>query len=101
MPKKEVDENKVREWINKHIKMETLGAHLKAGLEATKHVYKEEVPDYSVRLAYIDWISDKGGYVPEKKVGGGTFSMPAPSQAEVDRAFGEERPDEQPDESER
>lgn len=82
----------IESWIRANISVETIGEYLKSGLEATKISNKEEVPDFGARLAYIDWIATNGRYIPEKKVAGGTFSMPAPSQDDVRKTFSEPRP---------
>lgn len=72
--------------------VEQLGKYLLSGLEATKISNKEEVPDFGARLSYIDWIATNGGYVAEKKGGGGMFSMTPPTQEDVRKTFQEPRP---------
>jgi len=82
----------IESWIQAEIKVEDLGKLLLEGLKAEKASKDGAIPDYSVRLSYIDWICTNGRYIPEKKVAGGTFSMPAPSADSLKQVFGEERP---------
>lgn len=83
---------KIETWIQANISVEELGKYLLSGLEATKISNKEEVPDFGARLSYIDWIAVNGGYVAEKKAGGGTFTMVPPAQDEVRKTFSERHP---------